>query len=163
MSLRHAEILALLAMHPGGLNAERLALLLHRGNPTTGRGEIHRIRNAFGQEVAKTRPYRIAADLGSDLDALHEALSRADAEAARRPRRTAAARSESAAIRAERDELLASLRGLALLAARSPFRQHRRGARRSGSAGKARDLTEPDAPQRKVLEFRLRRLREEEA
>ncbi|MEV0084828.1 GAF domain-containing protein [Saccharopolyspora sp. NPDC050642] len=169
LSLRHAEILALLAMHPGGLNAERLALLLHgeQGNPTTVRVEIHRIRNALGQDVVKTRPYRIAADLDSDLDALREALSRGDAESALDHAGLLLPRSESTAIRAERDELLASLRGLAL-AARSPellwrFANTDAGRDDLEVLEKARDLTAPDAPQRKVLEIRLRRLSEEEA
>jgi hypothetical protein len=53
LSLRHAEILALLAIHPEGLTAERLALLLHgeQGNPATVRVEMHRIRNELGRYV----------------------------------------------------------------------------------------------------------------
>ncbi|MEV0700267.1 GAF domain-containing protein [Saccharopolyspora sp. NPDC050389] len=168
LSLRHAEILALLAMHPGGLNAERLALLLHgeQGNPTTVRVEIHRIRNALGQDVVKTRPYRIAADLDSDLHAVREALSRGDAEAAVDHAGLLLPRSESVAIRAERDELLASLRGLAL-ATGSPellwrFANTDAGRDDLEVLEKARDLMAPDAPQRSVLETRLRLLLEGE-
>ena len=168
LSLRHAEILALLAMHPGGLTAERLALLLHgeQGNATTVRVEIHRIRNSLGQDVVKTRPYRIAADVDSDLLALREALSRGDAEAALDHAGLLLPNSESAAIRAERDELLASLRGWAL-GTGSPdvlWRLANTDAARDDLEvlERARDLLDQDAPRRHVLETRLRLLLEEE-
>ncbi len=167
LSLRHAEILALLAMNPGGLTAERLALLLHgeQGNPTTVRVEIHRIRNALGQNVVKTRPYRIAADVDSDLHAVREALRRSDADAAVDRAGLLLPHSESPAIRAERDELSASLRGCAL-GTGDPELLWRFANTDAGRVDlevleRARDLLPPEAPQRNVLETRLRLLLEE--
>ena len=50
VTLRPAELLAALALHPDGLTAERLAMLLYGddGNPTTVRGEILRLRTLIG-------------------------------------------------------------------------------------------------------------------
>src|SRR5699024_8763966 len=61
LTLRHAEILALLTLYPDGLTAEQLTLLLHgeRGNPTTVRAEIHRLRGQLDNQVVRTKPYRI--------------------------------------------------------------------------------------------------------
>ena len=49
-----------LALHPDGLSAEQLALLLYgeEGNPTTVRGEVLRLRGLIGSVVLRTRPYR---------------------------------------------------------------------------------------------------------
>lgn len=169
LSLRHAEILTLLAMNPGGLTAERLALLLHgeQGNPTTVRVEIHRIRNTLGQNVIKTRPYRITADVDSDLHALREALSQDNAEAAVDQAGVLLPHSESATIRAERDEVQASLRGWALSTGDSEFlwRFANTDAGRDDVAvlERAWDLMSPEAPQRHVLETRLGTLLEDEA
>lgn len=73
LSLRHAELLTLLAWHRGGLSAERLAELVHgRADAvTTVRPEMVRLRHVL-EGVAPTlvplaRPYRLAVPL--DLDA----------------------------------------------------------------------------------------------
>ncbi|WP_395243521.1 GAF domain-containing protein [Agromyces sp. MMS24-K17] len=72
LSPRHAEILALLAWHPRGLPAERLADLVYEGGaPTvTLRAEIVRLRKvlaAAGEPPLESRPYRLGRPL--DLDA----------------------------------------------------------------------------------------------
>ncbi|MGR0320026.1 GAF domain-containing protein [Agromyces sp. ZXT2-3] len=69
---RHAEILTLLAWHPNGIGAERLATLLYEGeaSPVTLRAEITRLRRvleAAGEPALESRPYRLARDL--DVDA----------------------------------------------------------------------------------------------
>lgn len=168
LSLRHAEILALLAMHPGGLTAERLALLLHgeRGNLTTVRVEIHRIRNVLGHHVLETKPYRIAAAVESDLLDLREALRRGDVDAAVDRAGLLLPDSESTAIRAERDELLASMRGW-VLSTENPevlwrFANTDAGRHDPEVLERARDLAR-DAPRREVLETKLRLLLEEDA
>ncbi len=76
LSLRPAELLTALALHPDGLTAERLALLLYGddGNPTTVRGEILRLRAVIGTEVLRTRPYRLEADVDTDFGAVRRAL-----------------------------------------------------------------------------------------
>jgi hypothetical protein len=69
ITLRHAEILALLAMRPEGLTADQLALRLYgdNGNPVTVRAEIHRLRLQFGASVLRTRPYRLTAEIDADF------------------------------------------------------------------------------------------------
>lgn len=73
LSMRHAELLTLLAWHRGGLSAERLAELVHgRADAVaTVRPEMVRLRHVL-QGIAPTlvplaRPYRLAVPL--DLDA----------------------------------------------------------------------------------------------
>lgn len=71
LSLRRAEILALLALHPSGLTAEQLAGLLYgdAASPVTVRAEVHRLRTQLGPHVITRRPYRLAATV--DADFLH--------------------------------------------------------------------------------------------
>ena len=121
LTLRHAEILALLVLHPAGLTAEQLALLLHgeRGNPTSTRVEIHRLRNHVGHQVVRTKPYRITAETTSDFAVVREAARRGDLDAAVRAYRGALLpRSESPEIRQEREDLLATYRSSLLNAGR---------------------------------------------
>jgi hypothetical protein len=112
-TLRPAEILAALALHPGGLTAEQLALRLYgeEGNPTTVRGEILRLRNLIGADVLRTRPYRLDADVESDVDAVRAALRAGrPAEALRACAGPLLPRSDAPEIRELRDELAAGLR-----------------------------------------------------
>jgi hypothetical protein len=113
LSLRPAEILTMLAVHPEGLSGERLAHLLYGddGNPTTVRGEVRRLRLLLGAELLGTRPYRLTAAVDSDVGSVRAAL------AAGRVRTALAScagpllpRSESREIRELRDELGAELR-----------------------------------------------------
>jgi len=72
LSLRHAELLTLLAWHRGGLTAERLAELVHgRPDPTAVRPEMTRLRRLLAgvapSLVPLTRPYRLPEPL--ELDA----------------------------------------------------------------------------------------------
>lgn len=113
LTLRPAELLTALALHPNGLTAERLALWLYGedGNPTTVRGEVLRLRQVIGADVLRTRPYRLDAEVSTDFGAVRRAL---------RAGRTAAAlragdgpllpRSDAPEIRDLRDELEATLR-----------------------------------------------------
>lgn len=113
LSLRHAEVLALLVLHPGGLTAEQLMLQLYgdEGNPTTVRAEIHRLRNLLGHGMLDTKPYRIAADVRSDLTDVQDAMRRGDLEpAVSRYAGPLLARSDAPALRAERAELEGALR-----------------------------------------------------
>ncbi|MDO7881363.1 GAF domain-containing protein [Salinibacterium soli] len=75
LSARHTEILALLAWHPSGLSAERLADLLGT-SVSTLRPEMVRLRRAIEQVDASlvplARPYRLPRRL--DLDA-HRVLA----------------------------------------------------------------------------------------
>jgi GAF domain-containing protein len=72
LSPRHAEIMALLAWHPRGLGAERLAALVYESeaSPVTLRAEIVRLRRvleAAGEPPLESRPYRLGREV--DLDA----------------------------------------------------------------------------------------------
>jgi len=113
LTLRRAELLTLLTLHPGGLTAEQLALQLYGedGNPTTARAEIHRLRAQLGARVMLTKPYRLGADIDADFLSLRTALRDRDTRTAlataHAPLLT---RSEAPAVREVRDELGAALR-----------------------------------------------------
>ncbi|MDO9409603.1 helix-turn-helix domain-containing protein [Patulibacter sp.] len=70
LTLRHAEILTLLAARPEGWTAEQLALELHgeRGKPVSVRAEITRLQQRLG-DVVRTRPYRLADGIAWDVAA----------------------------------------------------------------------------------------------
>jgi hypothetical protein len=67
LGYRHAEILALLAMHPDGLTGEQLTLELYgeQGNPITTRAEVSRLRKLLPCVAA--RPYRLEATVTADF------------------------------------------------------------------------------------------------
>ena len=116
-TLRHAEILTLLALHPSGLTAEQLALQLYgeSGNPVTVRAEIHRLRGQLGAAVVQTRPYRLAADVDADFLRVRTALrGGSPAEVLRLFRGPLLPESEAPAIREERESLTAQVRQVAL-------------------------------------------------
>ncbi|MCW0214163.1 MAG: GAF domain-containing protein [Pseudonocardia sp.] len=76
LSLRHAELLTLMALHPEGMTADRLALALYgdSGNPVTVRSEMHRLRVHVDAGVVRTQPYRLQAVVDADFLALGDAL-----------------------------------------------------------------------------------------
>ena len=122
VTLRPAELLAVLALHPDGLTAERLALLLYGdgGNPTTVRGEVLRLRSLIGADVLRTRPYRLDADVDTDAGTVARALAAGRPDAALRAcAGPLLPRSDAPEIREERDALCAGLRA-AVLAADEP-------------------------------------------
>ncbi|MEU6716894.1 GAF domain-containing protein [Nonomuraea sp. NPDC046802] len=116
LSLRHAEILTLLALHPHGLTAEQLSFHLYGdyGNPVTIRAEIHRLRAQLGNAIA-AKPYRLACPLEADFLDLRRHIAAGDAGAlARAYAGPLLVRSESPEIRRERDELEAQVRACLL-------------------------------------------------
>jgi len=89
LSLRHAEILFLLAEHRRGLSAEELAVLLHPGDLSlvAVRAEISRLRRVAdgvlgGPLLAGSRPYRLARPLRSDVDTVRTRLLHGDVRGA---------------------------------------------------------------------------------
>jgi hypothetical protein len=113
LTLRRAEVLALLLLHPAGFTAEQLMLQLYgdEGNPTTVRAEMHRLRNLLGQGVLDTKPYRIIADVSGDVTDVQVALRIGDlAKAVELYSGPLLGRSDAPALRVERDELDATLR-----------------------------------------------------
>ncbi|MCT9935178.1 GAF domain-containing protein [Planotetraspora sp. A-T 1434] len=112
LSLRHAEILTLLASHPRGLTAERLSFLLYgdEGNPVTIRAEIHRLRAQLSGAIA-AKPYRLTCEVAGDFLEVRQALTKGDLPAvARLYQGPLLPRSETPAIRRARDELEARVR-----------------------------------------------------
>ncbi|WP_432943127.1 GAF domain-containing protein [Kribbella sp. CA-253562] len=113
LTLRRAEVLALLLLHPSGLTAEQLMLQLYgdEGNPTTVRAEMHRLRNLLGAGVLDTKPYRILADVSGDVTDVQTFVRRGElSRALDLYAGPLLVRSDAPALRAERDELDATLR-----------------------------------------------------
>ena len=146
ISLRHAEILCALALQDG-LSADQLALRLYgeRGNPTTVRAELYRLRAQLGAGALSTRPYRLTADVEADFLAVRAALRDGDVPmAAARYRGALLPRSEAPVVLAERDDLASGVRR-AVLCARGrerpvdlhPHRLRRTRRRGTGTAGQA--------------------------
>ncbi|QJW38542.1 transcriptional regulator [Cellulosimicrobium protaetiae] len=120
LSLRHAEILALLAVHPRGLSADELAVLLHPGHlsDVTVRAEVSRLRRVAGPILAGSRPYRLARPLRTDADVVRDRLAAGDVRGAVGAYRAPVLpRSGAPAIEHLRAELAAEVRA-AVLAAR---------------------------------------------
>jgi hypothetical protein len=113
LTLRLAEVLAVLALHPGGLTGERLGRLVYgeAGNQTTVRGEVRRLRTLIGPELLHTRPYRLVPTVVTDVAQVQAALQagRAAAALAACPGPLLPG-SDAPAIRDLRDELVTGLR-----------------------------------------------------
>lgn len=84
LSLRHAEILVLLAAHPHGLSGDELAVLLHPGDlsDVTVRTEVSRLHRIVGPLLGGSRPYRLAHPLVTDADVVREHLAVGDVRGA---------------------------------------------------------------------------------
>ncbi|MGM7424023.1 transcriptional regulator [Cellulosimicrobium sp. CpK407] len=119
LSLRHAEILALLAVHPRGLSADELAVLLHPGHlsDVTVRAEVSRLRRVAGPLLAGSRPYRLARPLRTDADDVRDLLAVGDVRGAIAAYRAPLLpRSGAPAVERLRAELAAELRTAAVSA-----------------------------------------------
>jgi hypothetical protein len=122
LSLRHSEILLLLAAAPRGLGADELAVLLHPGelSDVTVRAEVSRLRRAVGPLLGGSRPYRLAAPLRTDLDTVRALLAHGDVHGALAAYAgPVLPRSIAPGVERLRDELSAELRG-AILASTDP-------------------------------------------
>jgi hypothetical protein len=84
LSLRHSEILTVLATHPDGLSGDELAVLLYPGDvsPATLRAEMVRLRSLLGTESLASRPYRLDCEVTSDWSAVTARLAAGDVAAA---------------------------------------------------------------------------------
>jgi GAF domain len=80
LSLRHSEILTVLASHPGGLSGDELAVMLYPGDvsPATLRAEVVRLRSLLGADVLASRPYRLCSEVTSDWAAVAARLAVGD-------------------------------------------------------------------------------------
>jgi len=112
LTLRHAELVAALALHPNGLTGEQLALHVYgeTGNPVTVRAEMHRLRAVLG-EFVDTKPYRLRADVEADFLHVRRLLAAGRLEeAVRRYQGELLPASDAPAVREERQELTAVVR-----------------------------------------------------
>lgn len=112
LSLRHAELLALMVLHPRGLTCEQSSFHLYgdEGNPVTVRAEIHRLRAQLG-DVVRAKPYRLDCEVDADFLTVRRLLGAGNVtDAVRVYPGPLLPRSESVAIRHERDDLSAQLR-----------------------------------------------------
>jgi len=121
LSLRHAEILLLLAEHPRGLAADELAVLLHPGelSDVTVRAEVSRLRHVVGPLLAGSRPYRLARTLRTDTGDVRAALAAGDVRTAVDGYAPLLPRSVAPGVEQLRAELSAEVRA-AVLAAGDP-------------------------------------------
>nr|WP_226370093.1 GAF domain-containing protein [Pseudonocardia oceani] len=113
LTLRHAEVLTLLALHPDGLTADELATALHgdAGKTVTVRAEVHRLRVALGAGILRTQPYRLRARVDADFVDVRSLLAAGDVRgAARAYRGPLLPRSEAPGVREERELLAVALR-----------------------------------------------------
>ncbi|WNV75947.1 helix-turn-helix domain-containing protein [Geodermatophilus sp. DSM 44513] len=113
LTLRAAEVLTALVLHPEGLTADQLGCLLYGddGNQTTVRVQVRRLRSLLGADVLGTRPYRLTATVDSDVGQVRRALREGRPAAALRGcAGPLLPRSEVAEVRQLREELAAGLR-----------------------------------------------------
>ncbi|GAB3212978.1 GAF domain-containing protein [Marinactinospora thermotolerans] len=77
LGVRHAEILLLLAHHPGGLTAEGLGARLHERDvaAVTVRAEVARLRRLLGPGVLASRPYRLSVPVRTDIEEVRRLLA----------------------------------------------------------------------------------------
>jgi len=113
LSLRHAEILTLLALSPEGFTADGLATTLYgdAGKSVTVRAEVHRLRSVLDAGVLRTQPYRLQCRVDADFLQVREALADGRVhDAATAYRGPLLPRSEAPGVREERELLGAALR-----------------------------------------------------
>ena len=68
LSPRHSEIVLLLAAAPRGLSGDEMMVLLYEEDPApaTLRAELKRLRDLLGDELLRSRPYRLDASVSGD-------------------------------------------------------------------------------------------------
>jgi transcriptional regulator of acetoin/glycerol metabolism len=117
LSLRHSEILAVLAAHPEGLSGEELAVLLYPGDvsPATLRAELVRLRSLLSADALASRPYRLGCEVTSDWSAVAAQLAAGQVTAAvRLYRGPLLPQSEAPGVVRLRDDLHGWLRAMVL-------------------------------------------------
>ncbi|MFC4946781.1 GAF domain-containing protein [Pseudonocardia sp. GCM10023141] len=113
LTLRHAELLTMLALHPEGLTADEMATALHgdTGKTVTVRAEVHRLRVALGAAALRTQPYRLEARVDADFLAVRSAIADGRVrDAVNAYRGPLLPRSEAPRVREERELLAAAIR-----------------------------------------------------
>lgn len=77
LSVRHSEILLLLARNPAGLTGEELGVHLNERDtaPVTVRAEMSRLRRLLGPGALDSRPYRLRHTVHTDIDRVRRHLT----------------------------------------------------------------------------------------
>ena len=117
MSLRHAEILLLLATRADGMSADQLAEALHEREPApvTVRAEVSRLRTTLGTVRLGSRPYRLLDRVTTDAARVRALVDSGRPHAALDAYRgPVLPESESPEVARLRDDLHARLRSLLL-------------------------------------------------
>lgn len=117
LTLRHAELLTLLALHPEGLIADELATALYgdAGKAVTVRSEVSRLRKALNSAVLGNQPYRLQTRLDADfLDVRAMLANGRVSDAVHAYRGPLLPQSEAPAVREERNLLTAAVRSAVL-------------------------------------------------
>ena len=80
LSVRHSELLFLLAQHAEGYTADQLAIALHERDipAVTVRAELSRLRSLLPDLAISGRPYRITATLRTDVAAVRVLIAAGD-------------------------------------------------------------------------------------
>ncbi|CAN5349223.1 GAF domain-containing protein [soil metagenome] len=80
LSLRHSEMLLLLAVHEAGLTVGEMAVQLSEEEmaPVTVRAEFSRLRGLIGPLALSSRPYRLDQAMATDVVKVREALDRGE-------------------------------------------------------------------------------------
>lgn len=84
LNRRQTEILALLALHPGGLSVEHLHSLLYGDasvTTSTLKAEVSHLRAALSGQLS-SRPYRLTMPVATDVEEVQRLLRRGDVRAA---------------------------------------------------------------------------------
>lgn len=117
LSVRHSELLFLLARHRAGYSADQLAIALHERDvpAVTVRAELSRLRAMVPDLGLSGRPYRLTSTLTTDVDVVRKCLLRGDvAGAVDAYPGPILPSSESPEVQAERDEVHREVRSAVL-------------------------------------------------
>jgi hypothetical protein len=117
LSIRHSELLFLLARHRAGYSADQLAIALHERDvpAVTVRAELSRLRSLVPELGLSGRPYRLTSPLTTDVDTVRACLARGDlAGAVAAYPGPILPSSESPEVQAERDEVHREVRSAVL-------------------------------------------------
>ena len=120
LSLRHSEILVILADQLDGLTGDQLAIELYRDDVSTStlRAEVTRLRGLLGTDLLDSRPYRLKRLIGCDWLAVTAALEAGQIRDALRTYRGPLLPNSEAPGVVERREALARQLRTAVLASR---------------------------------------------
>ncbi|MFN8200624.1 MAG: hypothetical protein U0R72_20185 [Nakamurella multipartita] len=123
LSMRHSELLFLLARHRAGYSADQLAIALHERDvaAVTVRAELSRLRSLVPGLGLSGRPYRLTSALTTDVDTVRACLLRGDVAAAVEAYPgPVLPSSESPEVQAARDEVHREIRSAVLGSAHAP-------------------------------------------